>query len=236
MKTSVLDLLAFMKKLPKLPIDPLQLWPIDEKVSKKLYKGKLETCDLLLHNLRNIEIRELAIHRNENLTDLNFFVRAHLPSVFITGTYALSELRYLGIMRERNKMGRFEIDLSYLDAEFRMRMYLDENQKVHAEKASLEFEWQDTTLNFENFLRDEQSTRSKLTHLLINQLGVGDLVVQKQREMIQSLVDPWVKETLRCAVEQPFDDLDLCMEDLWKSLGFEYPFEFPECTIKKENY
>eukprot|EP00095_Tigriopus_kingsejongensis_P008348 maker-scaffold618_size123335-snap-gene-0.22 protein:Tk08348 transcript:maker-scaffold618_size123335-snap-gene-0.22-mRNA-1 annotation:"hypothetical protein AaeL_AAEL009669" len=235
LETSVLDVLKFLQKLPQLPFDPLPLWPVVETISKNLYRGKVETCDLFLHNIKTLEITHLGILRNQNLTDMTLLIRAHLPSVFVTGTYALSQLKYL-MFSERNKMGHFDINLSNVDAEFKLRMFLAEDRTVHIQKSELDFNWEDTTINFQNFLRDSQSTRSKMTHLLLNELGVGDLVIQKQKELIQSLVDPYMKEMLRCFMEQPFDDINICMADLWLSMGFEYPFDFPECTIKRANY
>lgn len=48
-------------------LDPYHLWPISEKLEKKVFSADFEACDVHMHNLRSGKLIHVQVVRNPNL-------------------------------------------------------------------------------------------------------------------------------------------------------------------------
>ena len=56
-------------------LDPLLLWPITEKIKKKVFKADFEGCDVHMHNLKSGHLVDVQVVRNASLD--TFATRYH---------------------------------------------------------------------------------------------------------------------------------------------------------------
>ena len=104
------------------------------------------------------------------MTTIDLKISAHLPIVWMTGTYSLTNLRFLKVMKVRDKIGKFNVDLTDVNSDLGLTLKSLENGTLAIDDSSFSLSWKDVSIRFHNLLRKHQSTRSKITKLLLNEV------------------------------------------------------------------
>lgn len=58
-------------------LDPFLLWPITEKIKKKVFRAEFEGCDVNMHNLKSGKLIDVKVARN---AQLDTFATRHLQN------------------------------------------------------------------------------------------------------------------------------------------------------------
>ena len=85
--------------------------------------------------------------------------------------------------------------------------------------------WRDITFKFDGFLKGI----GELADKLLNQLGVGRRIVEKQKSWVMGEIKSYLKGMAVCMMWSPSMGLDLCMRQYWIDLGWTYPWVYPSC-------
>ena len=90
---------------------------------------------------------------------------------------------------------------------------------------SVDAGWRDIGFKFDGFL----SGLGEVADTLLNELGVGGLIVRRQRARLVREIKSYLRGTAVCMLWSPGMGLELCMRRFWINLGWEYPWVLPSC-------
>ena len=86
--------------------------------------------------------------------------------------------------------------------------------------------WRENIFKFDGFL----SGLGELADKIMNQLGVGRLIVRKQKKWVIGEIKSYMRGMAVCMMWSPSMGLELCMRQYWIDLGWEYPWVYPSCN------
>ena len=103
--------------------------------------------------------------------------------------------------------------------------FLD-NIEITMKSFIVDMGWRDNIFKFDGFL----SGLGELADKIMNQLGVGRLIVRKQKKWIIEEIKSYMRGMAVCMMWSPSMGLELCMRQYWIDLGWEYPWTYPSCS------
>ena len=71
------------------PLDPLWLWPIEERIEQRGFSADFKACDVHVHNLRSMEMFDVRVMRTADLSVAAVRLAFHMPILWLTGYYTL---------------------------------------------------------------------------------------------------------------------------------------------------
>jgi len=86
--------------------------------------------------------------------------------------------------------------------------------------------WQSISFKFDGLWKGFGEIADKI----MNQLGVGGLIVEKQKRWIMQEIKTYLHGLAVCLMWSPSLGVDLCMRQFWIDLGWEYPWVYPDCV------
>eukprot|EP00096_Caligus_rogercresseyi_P001828 TRINITY_DN13103_c0_g1_i1.p1 TRINITY_DN13103_c0_g1~~TRINITY_DN13103_c0_g1_i1.p1 ORF type:complete len:289 (-),score=15.80 TRINITY_DN13103_c0_g1_i1:192-1058(-) len=212
------------KKVPPYnAADPLWLLPVEVEVKKKRLKAKVEVCDLYIHNLKNLQLLHVDVRRSTNLDFYAFHVILHVPITWISGFYKLVNVKFLSFIPTRGQ-GDFNVDIKNINLALIYTFNKKNNSSsVEIDKFEIGLNWHKLAFKFDNLVG------GTMTDWMLNQIGLGNLIIDTQRNMIIDEVEDLFRALYNCVLTHSGRGIEPCMDKFWISRGYELPFVIPEC-------
>jgi len=210
-------------------LDPFQMLPVNEDFrSRGLVKGHVVVCDFWLYDLRKLQLLDIQLARNEELTYSALKVKIGLPTTSIKGKYRLNNVRVLSRFKAPNSEGDMDISLTGVTVDLhvilRTKPVRDQgNATIAIELFEVEFGKKDVKFNITGLAKG----MNKITNKIANALGNKILAMQK--EVLNTEIKNIIYGLADCLMYKPGMGLTPCLDAFWESLGFEVPFTFPAC-------
>ncbi len=152
-------------------LDPVWLFPIGplNLKKKKVFRGEMTACNLHMHNMKSLKIKELegiqydlnldyffarliiSVQRDENLNMQALRIILESPIVWMTGVYSLKRALLFGFL-PAGGTGSFNIDLKDITVGLIVTLRNDEanNGETILDRFEVGFHWRDTTVKFDS--------------------------------------------------------------------------------------
>jgi len=204
-------------------VDPLPLFPLEFDFKNDVYKAKVEACDVYAHNFRSVNNLDMMLVRDESLNFSALRVTVELPIAWMSGKYKLKSAYFLGFI-PAGAGGHFNVDIKRIKA--RMIVVLRKTEQgLVLEHFTVDSQWEDVTFLFDGLW----SGWGELADLVMNELGVGGVIVDKQKKYVMDEIKSYMRGMAVCAMWEPAAGLQLCMRQYWIDLGWAYPWVYPTC-------
>jgi len=204
-------------------IDPFTMFPLELPIKNKLYKCTVETCNFHLHNSRKADLESVILVRDRFLTYSAWRVQFHMPLLWMTGNYFLRNGKFLKVFPFGGS-GDFMIRMNQVKVA--MTVVLRETDGgLQIEQFNVDAGWRHITFKFDGFLQGLGNLADKL----MNELGIGNRIVERQKNWIIGEVKSYLKGMAVCMLWSPSMGIELCMRDYWINLGWEFPWVYPSC-------
>jgi len=205
-------------------LDPLQLFPLEFKFHNDLYRANVEACNSYVHNAKTAELEDMYLARDTTLNTSILRVQVRIPVTWMSGFYYLRNA-YLFTFIPAGGSGDFNVDLR--DVRVALTVVLKNNMdELTMEHFKVDIGWQTIRFKFDGLWKGFGEIADKI----MNQLGVGGLIVEKQKRYIMEEIKTYVRGLAVCMMWSPSLGLDLCMRQFWIDLGWEYPWYIPSCN------
>jgi len=222
-KESILSHLNNISSPVRQKIDPLQLFPLEFDFKNDVYKANVEACDIFAHNFKSINDLDMMLVRDKSLNFSALRVSIELPISWMTGNYKMKNAYFFGFI-PAGAGGHFNVDIKHIKA--RMIIVLRKtNQDLVLEHFEIDSDWENVAFMFDGLW----SGWGEFADLVMNELGVGGVIVQKQKRYILGEIKTYLRGMAECAMRKPALGLELCMRQYWINLGWTYPWEYPVC-------
>jgi len=204
-------------------LDPLPLSPLEFQFSNDLYSANVEACNAYVHNTKQAVLEDMYLARDPSLNYSALRVQFKVPVTWMSGYYKLRKA-YLFTFIPAGGSGDFNVDLR--DVRVSLVVVLRNTQAGLAmEQFVVDIGWQTISFKFDGLWKGFGEIADKV----MNQLGVGGLIVEKQKRWIMGEIKTYLRGMAVCMMWSPSQGLDLCMRQFWIDLGWEYPWVYPDC-------
>lgn len=204
-------------------LDPLKLFPLEFKFKNDLYSANVEACDAYVHNVKQAVLEDMYLARDTGLNISLLRVQFRIPVTWMSGYYKLRKA-YLFTFIPAGGSGDFNVDLR--DVRVSLTVVLrNKEQGITMDQFKVDIGWQTISFKFDGLWKGFGEIADKV----MNQLGVGGLIVEKQKRWIMGEIKTYLKGLAVCMMWSPSLGLDLCMRQFWIDLGWEYPWVYPDC-------
>jgi len=205
-------------------LDPLKLFPLEFKFKNDLYSANVEACDAYVHNVKQAVLEDMYLARDTNLSISALRVQFKVPVTWMSGFYKLRKA-YLFTFIPAGGSGDFNVDLR--DVRVALTVVLRNTQQgLIMEHFKVDIGWQTISFKFDGLWKGFGEIADKV----MNQLGVGGLIVEKQKRWIMGEIKTYLRGLAVCVMWSPSLGLDLCMRQFWIDLGWDYPWVYPDCN------
>lgn len=209
-------------------MDPLQMFPLEIPIHTHVYKVLVEACNFNLHNGRRAELESVVLVRDPGLAWSAWRIQFHIPIVWMTGNYYLRNGKLFKFIPIKGS-GDFMVDLK--DVRVSMTIVLRHNQEgdegdLEIENFDIDAGWRDINIKFDGFLTGV----GDLADTLLNKLGVGQLIVERQKAWAVKEIKTYLHGMAVCMMWSPGMGIELCMRKFWIDEGWEYPWKYPDCN------
>eukprot|EP00092_Neocalanus_flemingeri_P026595 GFUD01028824.1.p1 GENE.GFUD01028824.1~~GFUD01028824.1.p1 ORF type:complete len:560 (+),score=164.45 GFUD01028824.1:83-1762(+) len=204
-------------------LDPLKLFPLEFKFKNDLYSANVEACDAYVHNVKQAVLEDMYLARDTSLNTSILRVQFKVPVTWMSGFYKLRKA-YLFTFIPAGGSGDFNVDLR--DVKVSLTVVLKNTQQgLVMEHFKVDIGWQTISFKFDGLWKGFGEIADKV----MNQLGVGGLIVEKQKRWIMGEIKTYLRGLAVCMMWSPSLGLDLCMRQFWIDLGWDYPWVYPDC-------
>jgi len=212
-------------------LDPFQLLSASEDIHERgLIKGHIVACELFLYGLRNLNLTDMKLVRNEDLTFSALRVTIELPEANLTGKFRLSHLKLLSVISAKEREGTIHAHLTGIKVVLTVAM---NTNKVTNESADALIKINHFEVDFakERANIDVQGLGGKIMGKITNKgiKKIGNKLIDMQKEMLNMEIKNIMWGLAKCLMYQPGQGFNTCMDNFWACLGFEIPFKFPTC-------
>jgi len=220
-------------------LDPLILFPLEFDFRKDVFRAHVEACNVYLHNLKNLVLHNMMLARDKDLTFSALKVEFKIPIVWMSGYYKMSRAKLFGFIPAGGS-GDFNVDLKDVTVKLIVTLRAVNNTisqtingtSVNVTSTDLEMEnfkidatWGNIGFKFDGLWKGFNEIADKV----MNQLGVGGVIVRKQKELIVAEARKYLQGLAECIMWKPAQGMELCMRNFWIVLGWEYPWVYPTC-------
>jgi len=204
-------------------LDPLKLFPLEFKFKNDLYSANVEACNTYVHNVKQAVLEDIYLARDANLNTSLLRVQVKVPVTWMSGYYKLRKA-YLFTFIPAGGSGDFNVDLRDVRVALTV-MLKNTTDGLIMDHFKVDIGWQTIRFKFDGLWKGFGEIADKI----MNQLGVGGLIVEKQKRYIMGEIKTYLRGLAVCMMWSPSLGLDLCMRQFWIDLGWEYPWEYPTC-------
>merc|ERR1719370_396886 len=205
-------------------LDPLPLFPIEFGFKKDVYSADVEACDAYIHNIKTAKFDSMFLARDPSLEYSALRVQFSLPITWVTGFYKLRNA-YLFTFIPAGGSGDFNVDLKDVRVSLAVILRHTEELGLQMEHFRVDIGWQTIVFKFDGLWSGLEEIADKV----MNQFGLGNVLVAKQKQYIMSEIKTYVRGLAVCMMWSPSQGIDLCMRDFWIGLGWEWPWVYPTC-------
>jgi len=205
-------------------LDPLHLFPIEFGFKKDVYSADVEACDAYVHNIKMAKFDSMFLARDPSLEYSALRVQFSLPITWVSGFYKLRNA-YLFTFIPAGGSGDFNVDLKDVRVSLAVILRHTEELGLQMEHFRVDIGWQTIVFKFDGLWSGLEEIADKV----MNQFGLGNVLVAKQKQYIMSEIKTYVKGLAVCMMWSPSQGIDLCMRDFWIGLGWEWPWVYPTC-------
>jgi len=205
-------------------LDPLHLFPIEFGFKKDVYSADVEACDAYIHNIKMAKFDSMFLARDPSLEYSALRVQFSLPITWLSGFYKLRNA-YLFTFIPAGGSGDFNVDLKDVRVSLAVILRNTEELGLQMEHFRVDIGWQTIVFKFDGLWSGLEEIADKV----MNQFGLGNVLVAKQKEFIMSEIKTYVRGLAVCMMWSPSQGIDLCMRDFWVGLGWEWPWVYPTC-------
>jgi len=218
-------------------LDPFQLLPASEDIHERgLIKGHIVACELFLYGLRNLNLTDMELVRNEDLTFSALRLTIELPAANLTGKFRLNNVKVLSVIPAKDSEGTIHAHITGIKVVLTVAMNTNRvtNQSSDAliKISHFEVDFDKDRANI-----DVQGLGGKIMSKITNKgiKKIGNKMIDISREMINEEIKNIMWGLAKCLMYQPGQGFNTCMDNFWACLGFEVPFKFPTCpSLYKE--
>lgn len=204
-------------------LDPLKLFPLEFQFQNDLYSANVEACNAYVHNVKQAVLEDMYLARDTSLNISLLRVQFKVPVTWMSGYYKLRKA-YLFTFIPAGGSGDFNVDLR--DVMVALTVVLRNTEAgLIMEHFKVDIGWQTIRFKFDGLWKGFGEIADKV----MNQLGVGGLIVEKQKRWIMGEIKTYLRGLAVCMMWSPSLGLDLCMRQFWIDLGWEYPWVYPTC-------
>jgi len=204
-------------------LDPLKLFPLEFQFQNDLYSANVEACNAYVHNVKQAVLEDMYLARDTSLNISLLRVQFKVPVTWMSGYYKLRKA-YLFTFIPAGGSGDFNVDLR--DVRVALTVVLRNTKAgLVMEHFKVDIGWQTIRFKFDGLWKGFGEIADKV----MNQLGVGGLIVEKQKRWIMGEIKTYLRGLAVCMMWSPSLGLDLCMRQFWIDLGWEYPWVYPTC-------
>jgi len=204
-------------------LDPLKLFPLEFKFKNDIYSANVEACNTYIHNVKKAELEDMQLVRSTNLSNSLLRVQFKVPVTWMSGFYKLRRA-YLFTFIPAGGSGDFNVDLRNVRVSLLVHLK-NTNEGLTMEHFKVNIGWQTIRFKFDGLWTGFEEIADKV----MNQLGVGGLIVEKQKRWIMGEIKTYLRGLAVCMMWSPSLGVDLCMRQFWIDLGWEYPWVYPDC-------
>jgi len=205
-------------------LDPLPLFPIEFGFKKDVYSANVEACDAYVHNIKMAKFDSMFLARDLSLEYSALRVQFSLPITWVSGFYKLRNA-YLFTFIPAGGSGDFNVDLKDVRVSLAVILRHTEELGLQMEHFRVDIGWQTIVFKFDGLWSGLEEIADKV----MNQFGLGNVLVAKQKQYIMSEIKTYVRGLAVCMMWSPSQGIDLCMRDFWIGLGWEWPWVYPTC-------
>jgi len=205
-------------------LDPLPLFPIEFGFKKDVYSADVEACDAYVHNIKMAKFDSMFLARDPDLEYSALRVQFSLPITWVSGFYKLRNA-YLFTFIPAGGSGDFNVDLKDVRVSLAVILRHTEELGLQMEHFRVDIGWQTIVFKFDGLWSGLEEIADKV----MNQFGLGNVLVAKQKQYIMSEIKTYVRGLAVCMMWSPSQGIDLCMRDFWIGLGWEWPWVYPTC-------
>jgi len=205
-------------------LDPLPLFPIEFGFKKDVYSADVEACDAYIHNIKTAKFDSMFLARDPSLEYSALRVQFSLPITWVTGFYKLRNA-YLFTFIPAGGSGDFNVDLKDVRVSLAVILRNTEELGLQMEHFRVDIGWQTIVFKFDGLWSGLEEIADKV----MNQFGLGNVLVAKQKQYIMDEIKTYVRGLAVCMMWSPSQGIDLCMREFWIGLGWEWPWVYPTC-------
>jgi len=212
-------------------LDPFQLLPASEDIHQRgVLKGHIVACELFLHGLKGLQLSDMKLVRNSDLTFSALRLTVDLPNASLLGKFRLNHVYVMSVFKAKDSEGSITADLTGIQVVLTVVMNTTpvlserENSKIKIDKFEVEFKHADARLDVKGL---GGKIIQKLSNSAIRKLG--DDVLKMQQETIATEVKNIFWGLAKCLMYNPGQEFQKCVDGFWECLGFDVPFKFPTC-------
>jgi len=212
-------------------LDPFQLLPASEDIHQRgVLKGHIVACELFLRGLQGLQLSDMKLVRNSDLTYSALRLTVDLPKASLQGKFRLNHVYVMSVFKAKDSEGTINADLTGIQVVLTVVMNTTrvlserDNSKIKIDKFEVEFKHANAKLDVKGL---GGKIIQKLSNSAIRRLG--DDVLKMQRETIATEVKNIFWGLAKCLMYNPGQEFQKCIDGFWECLGFEVPFKFPKC-------
>lgn len=212
-------------------LDPFQLLAASEDIHERgLIKGHVVACELFLRGLRGLNLIDMELVRNEDLTYSALRVTIGLPEANLTGKFRLNHLKVFSIIPLKDSEGTVDAHITgikvVLTVVLRTNRVVDEksNALIKIDHFEVDFQKDRAVIDVKGL---GGTTTSKITNKGIKK--IGNKVVTIMKDAVNTEIKTVIWGLVKCLMYKPGEGFNTCMDNYWQCLGFEVPFTFPTC-------
>merc|ERR1719173_161176 len=196
-------------------LDPFQLLPASEDIHQRgVLKGHIVACELFLRGLQGLQLSDMKLVRNSDLTFSALRLTVDLPKASLLGKFRLNHVYVMSVFKAKDSEGSITADLTGIQVVLTVVMNTTrvlserDNSKIKIDKFEVEFKHANAKLDVKR---------------------LGDDVLKMQRETIATEVKNIFWGLAKCLMYNPGQEFQKCVDEFWECMGLEVPFKFPTC-------
>merc|ERR1712212_257023 len=135
-------------------LDPFQLLPASEDIHQRgVIKGHIVACELFLHGLKGLQLSDMKLIRNSDLTYSAMRLTVDLPKASLLGKFRLNHVYLMSVFKAKDSEGTITAELTGIQVVLTVVMNTEpvlserDNSKIKMDKFEVEFKHADAKLD-----------------------------------------------------------------------------------------